>query len=400
MNFTGTIYREKRSKSWLKVAISIIAFFVLLSFFAPWISNENPIYIHDGSKSYWPMFSGVNWQKICNAKPCTKQLTLIPFSAKTIDVEALRKPPTLTGRQGNSPHVLGTDGLGRDVLAALIHGSRTAIWISALAAGLAFVFGLFYGLIMGYYGQDRVRMTLGQILLFIVVTALVVFLMLSTQNLGAAMLLPSAVIVSLLVLLLLLYIVLIRYAHHLGSKLGQPYDIDVDSVGMRLVDMVKALPPLFIVLFALQIIGNSSIWYLILLIAYLLWASFARHSRAEVLRLRDKPSVQNALLTGRSDLWIWRYELIPFLIRPLLVTLAFSMASAVLLEATLSFLGLGLPADHVSWGTLINAARFHQDSWWLLVFPGLCMLLLIWSLQYLGKSLEERLRFSQSLKSV
>ncbi len=401
MNISGKIERREQKKIWIFLAYGIIFFFVLVSFLAPLISNVDPIYVNDGQRTYWPVVNSTNWQKICQDKNCIKKYTIIPFSPETIDVSSIHASPGTKSKEfDQAPHLLGTDEIGRDVMSALIHGSRTAVWISFLAVLVAFMVGLLYGLCMGYYGSDKFSMTIGQRIGLFFTCALFIYVGYFLFNLNQSGMVSSIVAIFLLLLILVAYVFVSRLILRLTASIGKASPVDVDAVGMRVVDMVKSLPPLFIVLFALQIIGQANIWSLVLLIAYLLWATFARHSRAEVIRLRNKPSVQSAMLAGRSDLWIWRYEFLPFIVRPLFVTFAFSIAAAVLLEATLSFLGLGLPVDHVSWGTLINSARISGQSWWLLVFPGMCMLSLIWSLQHIGRHWESILRFNRSIKSA
>ena len=399
MRFEGNISPIVESKLWTKVAWGIILFFVVLSFIAPFLSNENPIYIHDGKKAYWPIITHTNWQKICSDNSCKRLNTLIPFSPGTIDATAIYSPPLTRNKSDDRMHVLGTDQLGRDVLSALIWGSRTAVWVSMLAAGLAFFIGLLYGLLMGYYGNDSIRCSNTQLIGLLMIGMLggMILLFINYAYLSSQIS-RFWLVMALLFTLLLAFMSMRMVAYKTPST--QSRSVSVDSIGMRLVDTVKALPPLFVVLFALQWQEASGIFYMVCLIAFLLWAGFARHSRAEVFRLRQNPSIKSALLGGRSDFWIWRYELLPYIIRPLLVILAFSMASAILLEATLSFLGLGLPAEHVSWGTLIDTARSRSSAWWLLFFPGLCMLSLIWSLQHLGRKVEEGLRNRQSLSSA
>ena len=400
MKLAGSISPISTNSWRLQLSWGILIFFVIMSFLAPLLSNENPIYISTKEKSYWPIVSGVNWQKICSAQACETVNTIVPFSATTIDVSSIYAPPrTNRASAEGGTHLLGTDALGRDVLAALIYGTRTAVWVSMMAAGIAFIIGLLYGLIVGYYGDDRMKYSTKHLALIIVLGLVSIMIFLFINSAYAALLISTATAVISYILLSVGFIsTWIWILRH--SSRGASRHLALDSIGMRIVDAIKALPALFIVLYALQVRESITMWYLIAVIAFLLWPTFARHGRAEVLRLRRSPSVQSAQLTGRSDSWIWIHEILPFMVRPLLVSLAFSMASAVLLEATLSFLGLGLAADHVSWGTLIDAARARPDAWWLLVFPGLCMLALVWSLQHLGRHWESRLRNQQSMRSL
>ena len=400
MKVKRSIAPEGKKYLWTKIAWGIILFFAILSLLAPLLANEKPIFIHNGNRGYWPMFSNVNWELLCRDKSCKKITALIPFSPGTIDVTAIHAAPgAMRKTEAGGRHLLGADQLGRDVLAALIHGSRTAVWVSMLAALLAFIVGLIYGLGVGYYGNDKIRYSNKQLLGLLGLFLFGFFFWVFIWNAQNSLLISKPVSTFFYGLLVVFFVASMKYLIPLLSDKNRNY-LDVDTLGMRFVDLIKALPPLFIILFALQLHEAQSMWYMIVLISFLLWAGFARHSRAEVLRLRKSEAVQNATLTWRSDFWVWRHSILPFMIRPLLVITAFSMASAILIEATLSFLGLGLPVEHVSWGTLIESARRHSSSWWLLVFPGLCMLSLIWALQHLGRMLENRLRNRQSLRSL
>lgn len=393
MKFTGNIGAGKQGRVAIRVAVVFLIAVIAIGLLAPFIANDRPLYIHDGSRAYWPILSGSGIPPICEEVSCTRIDPLIPFSTKTLDLESTLKPP------GTSGHSLGTDALGRDVLSGLIYGARTAIFVGIPAAMIALLIGLIYGLAFGYYGDDKLTMSSRGFWVTVISVPVGIWLFLFIRNLHRAGIIDIWLVLLYLVLWLFVYIVLLKRGSNVSHRNQARYRaVPADSFGMRIVDMVKALPPLFIVLFALQLIDGSGVWSLIYIISFLLWATFARHSRAEVLRIRNKPSVHNAVLSGRSDLWIWKHELLPFVVRPLIVTFSFSMASAILLEATLSFLGIGLPVDHVSWGTLINDARQYTDAWWLLVWPGLCLIALIWSIQYVGHYIENKLRFGKGMK--
>jgi|GEM_PF-706770 len=400
MKYSGQYISSNKTDGLLKWAYTVLLFFIMISFFAPLIANDKPIRVKTSNKTIYPILSSKSYKSTCNKEDCKILRTPIPFSAQTIDVRAMHAAPgSLGGEELQYTHLLGTDGLGRDVTAALIYGSRTALWISVLAALLAFFIGCVYGLLIGYYGHDRVLVTYRQWICSIVILLLTGYGLLVISHLNQATILSDTNGAFLYMGMALLVSSFFYYSRNMLSK-GKAIPVNLDGIGMRVVDLIKALPALFIVLFALQLVEQKRIYYLIILIAFLLWAGFARHARAEVWRMRSRASVQAALLAGKNDLWIFRHEILPFIVRPLFVSLAFSVAGAILLEATLSFLGIGMPVDHVSWGTLINDARNHNSSWWLLVFPGLCMLSLIWAIQHIGRSIESRLQYGNQLLSI
>ena len=186
MKMDGYINKIIKNKFRSRLAYFILLFFVLLGLIAPLLSNERPLWVHDGDRVYWPMFSSLNWERICSEKSCRKIFAPIPFSPQSVDMSAPQKKPGAISPDTKRRHLLGTDDYGRDVLAILIHGSRTAIWISMLAVGLAFLVGMFFGLIMGYYGRDRVYASYIQILFSALAAGLAIGALIFIKNLYAA----------------------------------------------------------------------------------------------------------------------------------------------------------------------------------------------------------------------
>lgn len=371
----------------LRLAWLILLFFVLLAIMAPFLANENPIRCTVGHEAYYPIISDVNWKGKCAAGECDMVRTLIPYSPRTIDMASRNLSPS----QGfDRAHYFGTDGLGRDVAAGVVHGSQTAVVISFSATFLALLLGGFYGLVMGYFANDRLRYARKRVVLLAVMTGVVLYVMSWLRNLYLADLISSVSFVGGLMMLLLIAFFIWRW----GAKRFEVRDrsILLDEMGMRVIDLLQALPGLFVVLLVLQLFDQGSGLLLIGLIAFLLSPVMALHARAEVLRHRNKNSVRSAMMSGKGDFYIWRYDIIPFMVRPLFVTLAFSIAGAILLEATLSFLGIGLAVEHVSWGTMIKLAQQNSSNWWLLFFPSTCLVALIWSVQRIGRHIEVSLR--------
>ncbi|MBK8505631.1 MAG: ABC transporter permease subunit [Saprospiraceae bacterium] len=95
-------------------------------------------------------------------------------------------------------------------------------------------------------------------------------------------------------------------------------------------------------------------------------------------------------MSGLSSFKILTKYIMPEAFGPLVVIFAFGVSSVVLLESTLSFLGIGIPIEEVTWGTLLSQARNYSDAWWLALFPGLCIFLLVLSLNVVGNQLKRR----------
>ncbi len=122
------------------------------------------------------------------------------------------------------------------------------------------------------------------------------------------------------------------------------------------------------------------------------WVSYARLVRAQVMAVKEREFVEAARALGASDLRVMVRHILPNIVQPLIVQAAIGMAGAVLAEATLSFLGLGVPPPAASWGAMLNDARSHLfDSPHLLFFPAMAVMLLVLAFNFLGDALRDRL---------
>ena len=143
----------------------------------------------------------------------------------------------------------------------------------------------------------------------------------------------------------------------------------VDLAGMRLVEIFEAVPTLFLLLTFVAFFGRS-LYLMMVIIGLTGWTGYARFVRAEFLRLREQDYVQAAVACGLPLRSILFRHMLPNGVAPILVAASFGIASAILAEAMLSFLGLGL-VDDPSWGQMLNqAVRSSTFNWWMAVFPG------------------------------
>ena len=165
----------------------------------------------------------------------------------------------------------------------------------------------------------------------------------------------------------------------------------VDAVMMRLVDILYALPfMIFIVL--LMVVFGRNLLLLFLAIGAVEWLTMARIMRAQVQSLRQQEFVEAAVSLGLSPAAIIRRHLIPNALGPIIVYTTLTIPSVMLLEAFLSFLGLGVQPPQTSWGLLISyGAESMEEYPWLLLFPGLALTLTLFSLNFLGDGLRDAL---------
>jgi peptide/nickel transport system permease protein len=172
-----------------------------------------------------------------------------------------------------------------------------------------------------------------------------------------------------------------------------------DDLLMRLTEFFLVIPRFFLVLIIVALFG-SSIWNIILVIGVLSWPVTARLVRAEFLSLREKEFVEAVRAMGVPDLRIILRHLLPNAAPPIVVSGSLQIARAILMEAGLSFLGLGDP-NQASWGVMLyNAQRFLRHAWWTAAFPGLAIFLLVMGFNLVGDGLNDALNPRQKGKEL
>jgi peptide/nickel transport system permease protein len=165
----------------------------------------------------------------------------------------------------------------------------------------------------------------------------------------------------------------------------------VDNVLMRLVDMALSLPDLFLLILATALIGPSVV-SIVIIISLVRWMNVARLVRASFLSLREREFVEAARATGAGPLRIVLQHLLPNSLSPVIVAGTLGVASAIIAESTLSFLGLGLQPPASSWGSMLRSAQSQIfTSPWLAVFPGAMIFLTVISINFIGDGLRDAL---------
>lgn len=248
-------------------------------------------------------------------------LALVLIMAVFSDLLAPTDPFAIVGAPFDKPageYIFGTDSLGRDVLAGLIHGSRTTLLIAVLATVGAVIFGTAVGAVAGYYGGW------------------------------------------------------------------------VDDALMRLTEFFQTIPSFLFAIVLIAVLSPSAT-NLVIAIGVVSWPPIARVVRGEVLSVKAREFVQAAVVAGQRDLAILITQVLPNTLSPLIVTGSLLVATAILVESALSFLGLGAP-NQMSWGFMIGAGRsFLRDAWWLVTVPGIVILLTVLSINLVGEGLNDAL---------
>ena len=212
---------------------------------------------------------------------------------------------------------------------------------------------------------------------------------LGTDNLGRDIL--SRVIHGTRVSLLVAFAV-VFVSGFIGITLGAVsgyFGGKVDFVIQKLVEVVWAFPPLLLGITIMAFLGQG-LFNLILALVAQRWIPYCRVVRGQTLSLRSRDFVTAAQCLGASNRQIITRHIIPNLIQTSLVIGTFAMASSIIAEASLSFLGVGVPPEIPTWGTMLADARIYiSTSWWMPLFPGLCIFVTVLGINLLGDALRD-----------
>lgn len=354
-----------------KLQLFGLLFFIVCAIMHPFLANEKYIICFDGE------------EKFMVAPPdCHKGIRgFIPYSAKNID-KANRAVGPFDSQNVTSlyhRHWLGTDLLGRDILAGIIWGSWVALRIGVLAMLLTIIIGTFFGYLSGYVGDGGMKVRPIVLIISCMVIAIGIFYL----SFGGVLIKLFAAAIILVALSFLIYK---SDSDTYSSKL---VSIPFDLIVMRFIEIFKSIPDVFLILVLIGIVRQPSITNVIFIIAIVRWPSVARFVRAEILKTKEEQFIESARALGLSSFKIFKDHVLPLSISPVIIASAFGVSTAILLESTLSFLGIGIPLDQVTWGSMLNEARQNFSLWWLAIFPGLMIYLTIFLFNSLGDTVSE-----------
>jgi peptide/nickel transport system permease protein len=293
-------------------------------------------------------------------------------------------------------HWLGTDKLGRDVLSGLIHGTRISLTIGIFSMAIAAFIGILLGALAGFFGDHELKTSRGifwALLPGCITGWFYAFdlrsfaLKDSMQQSAAAFLFQLAVSIVILVFNLALFYFLGKIISKISFFKKQVF-IKADSIVSRLIEILISLPRLILII-SVAAIARPSLINLIIIIGLTSWTEIARLTRAEFLRLRHLEFIEAARALGYSRTRIIFRHALPNGIAPALVAIAFGVASAILAESALSFLGIGVPQDVVTWGSLLAQGKENYNAWWLVIFPGLAIFITVTVYNLIGDGLRD-----------
>jgi len=166
----------------------------------------------------------------------------------------------------------------------------------------------------------------------------------------------------------------------------------VDQIIMRVTDAWLALPAIVFAIFLAAMVGPS-MWNIVVILGAVYWTRYARVIRGEVLTLRERDFVKLAEIAGASKLRVIKKHILPNVLNTATVLASLTVGVVIIAEASLSFLGVGVPPPQPAWGLMLSEARptLMAGQWWLTVFPGACILLIVLATQLFGDWLRVRL---------
>jgi len=394
--------RHRRATRW---SVYTLFFLLFIAAAADFLANEKPLYCKIAGETHFPALKDyavamglAKWDAKYIRTEWSEHdyeavwMPPIPYSPTSIDRKNTRFKSPFSKQDISSlryRHWLGTDKLGRDVMAGMIHGTRTAMLVGILSMLVAGFIGLFMGSIAGYFGNERLKVSIIKIVLLIPGILLGMFYGFSARRYvlaeGAFGWEVGKGVMIFLAIVLGFYLLgtLLEKFSFFNKKITFP----VDGVVMRTIEVFNSIPGLFILLAILSIVESKSVLNIIFIIGFLGWTTTARFVRAAFLRIRNLPYVQAAQSLGFSS-WrvIWQHAL-PNAMTPVYITIAFGMAGAILAEATLSFLGIGVAFDAFTWGKMLSIARSNFSAWWMVVFPGIGIFVTVTVFNLIGDGL-------------
>jgi len=316
------VWRRFRRNPIALAGFGVVFFLALMALFADLIANDKPYYLEYRNKTYFPIFRSyivgaklghwpaellnVDFKKLEGAKAIFPP---IPYRPTNINLLEPLEPPS-------AKHWFGTDKLGRDIMAGMIHGSRISLSIGFIAVGIAVMIGVILGAIAGYFGSW------------------------------------------------------------------------VDLVISRLFEVMLSIPTFFL-LITIAALLPPSIYLTMLIIGATSWVGIARFTRNEFLRIRNLDYVTSAIALGVSDRKVMFKHILPNALAPVIVSVVLGIAGAILVESALSFLGIGVPAELVTWGSILHEASTTTFAWWLAVFPGFAIFITVLAYYLVGEGLRE-----------
>ncbi len=408
------VKRQFRKNKRAVFSLWVITFLALIALFADFIANEKPIMCKYKGETYFPILKqyavslgvsswpkdlrNVNWSKL---EYDSVIFPPIPYLPKNQDMKNAQFTGPFDNQRVKSKrwwHWLGTDDIGRDVLAGMIHATRIAFAVGLISMSISAFIGIIMGSLAGYFGDSGLRMSRIRFWLNILFFFIAIFYAFSARSYAISDALGTSIIsfVGQLFISLGIFVVIMLFANLLAALLkripflGKRVSVPLDLGISRLIEVIVSIPRLFLII-AIVAVAKPSLILVMVVIGLTSWTGIARLIRAELLKVRSLEYVEAAQAMGFSDMRTMFRHAIPNALSPVLISIAFGIAAAILTEAFLSFIGLGVPAEVVTWGGLLTKAREAPDAWWLATVPGFAIFLTVTMFNLIGEGLTDAL---------
>ena len=372
-------------------------FMLFIAVFADFLANEKPIVCTYQGKTYFPVLKEYAVKlKLGKFPPELNNIIWtdtkfdfalrapIPYSPTSQDILNFgfvspfvkQDVPSVRWR-----HWLGTEGIGRDILSALIHGTRIAFIIGLISMSIASFIGILLGSLAGFFGDKGIQVSRASLIMGVLFSGLGLFYANAFHGIFTGI---FAFIVCLFVGFLISRV--FKKIPFLAPKTSLPIDIIVQ----RLIEVLVSIPRLFLII-AVVAISKPSIFLVMIVIGLTSWTEIARFIRAELLKIRSLEYIEASEALGFPKWRILLKHAIPNALSPVLITIAFGIAAAILTESFLSFIGLGIPPETLTWGKLLSLAQGGRSQLWVAIFPGFAIFLTVTLFNLIGEGLTDAL---------
>lgn len=425
-NKSTTINNEKEQAYWSYVkrqfyknkravfSLYVVVFLAIIALFADVLANEKPLYCQYKGNTYFPVFRdygvslgltkwppdlrNIDW---LNAKFDACVRAPIPYSPTTQDffnsgfVSPFGKQNVVSTRWR---HWLGTENIGRDILSSLIHGTRIALTVGIVSMSIASFIGILLGALAGFFGDNRIKISRASLILLLIGLFFAYFYAFNARS----YVLSDAFTISiwsgffqlLLSILIFIGILVLFYCIGFIFKLipffKTKVPIPIDIIVQRLTEIFLSIPRIFLIL-AIVAIAKPGIFLVMAVIGFTSWTGISSFIRAELLKVRSLEFIEAAEALGYSKWRILFKHAIPNALSPVLISVAFGIAAAILTEAFLSFIGLGIPVEILTWGKMLALSRGGKSQLWVAIFPGLAIFITVTVFNLIGEGLTDAL---------
>jgi peptide/nickel transport system permease protein len=342
---------------------------------------------------FFMFFIAIFGDFLANEQPIFGRFTaFIPYSAHTIDLKNAGFVSPFAAQEvpsGYFRHWLGTDNLGRDVAAGLISGTRTAVLVGFGAAFFIGCIGILVGLLAGFFGNNGVKLSIfGYVLL--IITGFLAFFYAFQARLYALQTGSFLEIWKSIFLFIIIFLIGFFLIHSIEKRINTArLPLPIDAFLTNFIEIISTIPTLFFVVALTALFKKPSLLNIVILIGCTSWTGIAWLVRAEAMKIRASDFTEAGRAMGISTLKMLKDYFLPNILPVLAVQVAFVVAAAILMESFLSFVGVGVAADAVTWGAMLSQAEDHFSAWWLAIFPGMMLFFTILCLNIIGETLAE-----------